>query len=308
MADDELSTALQRLVNDGVLDDAQVARVDAEVRPLLDEDDDGERLVDVLAYLGGALVLAAVGVIAAMSWDSLGPSGQVLLCVGGAVVLLVAAVLLETRRTNRLPSVLAALASGAAGLAASVAASWIRDDTIDGVNILYAAIGVAIVSVPAYVRWRGWPLVIATYSAGLLYVLYLLDLVDLDDRWGPVVLLTIYGFVFVGLGWLIPERNVAVTLGYAAIALAATIGAVSDETAWVGLILAVIVIAATFGLYAQTRFGGYATLGALTALVVPATAMATLTESALLVAGSLCLIGLSLIVAAVRTNRRTTAT
>ena len=169
MADDELSTALQRLVNDGVLDDAQVARVDAEVRPLLDEDDDGERLVDVLAYLGGALVLAAVGVIAAMSWDSLGPSGQVLLCVGGAVVLAgrssTAGVPANERR---LPSVLAALASGAAGLAASVAASWIRDDTIDNINVLYAAMGVAIVSLPAYVRWRGWPLVTATYSAGLL--------------------------------------------------------------------------------------------------------------------------------------------
>jgi hypothetical protein len=83
---------------------------------------------------------------------------------------------------------------------------------------------------------------------------------------------------------------------------------VSDDTAWVSLILAVIVIAATFGLYAQTRFGGYATLGALTALVVPALAMATLTESALLVAGSLCLIGLILIVAAIRASRRTPVT
>ena len=306
MPDDELSAVLQRLADDGVLDAAQVARVEAEIRPMLDEDD-GERLVDVLAYLGGALVLAAVGVIAAMSWDWLGPSGQVLLCVGGAAALLVAAVLLESRRGGRLASVLAALASGAAGLAASVAASWIRDDTIDNTNVLFAALGVAIVSLPSYLRWRGWALVAATYSAGLLVVLYLLDVIALDDVWGPLVLLTVYGFVVIGVGWLIPERHVAVTLGYAAVALGACIGAVSDDSAWVSLILAVIVIAATFGLYAQTRFGGYATLGALTALVVPALAMATLTESALLVAGSLCLIGLILIVAAIRTSRRTPA-
>lgn len=307
MPDDELSAVLQQLADEGVLDADQVARVDAEVRPLLDEDDDGERLVDVLAYLGGALVLAAVAVIAAMSWDSLGPSGQVILCVGGAVVLLVAAVLLESRRSSRLPSVLAALASGAAGLAASVAASWIRDDPIDNTNVLFAALGVVVVSLPSYLRWRGWALVAATYAAGLLVVLYLLDVISLDDVWGPLVLLSLYGFIVIGVGWLIPERNVAVTLGYAAIALAACIGAVSDDTAWVSLILAVMVIAATFGLYAQTRFGGYATLGALTALVVPALAMATLTESALLVAGSLCLIGLILIVAAIRTSRRTPA-
>jgi len=308
MPDDELSAALQRLADDGVLDATQLARVDAEVRPLLDDDEDGERLVDILAYLGGALVLAAVGVIAAMSWDSLGPSGQLLLCAGGAAVLLVAAVLLESRRTTRLPSVLAALASGAAGLAASVAASWIRDDTIDSSNVLFAALGVAVVSIPSYVRWRGWPLVTATYAAGLLLVLYFLDIGAFSDTWGPLVLLTVYGFVVSAVGWLIPERNVAVTLGYGSVALAAGIGAVSDETAWVSLILAVIVIAATFGLYAQTRFGGYATLGALTALVVPAVAMATVTQSALLVAASLCLVGLLLIVAAIRTNRRAATT
>ena len=112
----------------------------SRVRPLIDddEDDDGERLVDVLAYLGGALVLAAVGVIAAMAWDSLGPGAKSLLCAGGALVLLVrcgSAVGRRRTRTTRIPAMLAALASGAFGLAASVAASWIRDDTIDNDNM-----------------------------------------------------------------------------------------------------------------------------------------------------------------------------
>lgn len=313
MADDDLSDALQRLVDEGTLDDQQRTRVEAELRPLIDddEDDDGERLVDVLAYLGGALVLAAVGVIAAMAWDSLGPGGQVALCAGGALVLLVAAVLLSgtgRTRTTRIPAMLAALASGAFGLAASVAASWIRDDTIDNDNIVWSAVGVAVISLPAYVVWRGWPLVVAAYGAGMLLVLFLLDELALDDTWGPVVLLTVYGLIVVGIGWMLPERNVAVTLGFASLALAACIGAVSDDTAWIGLALAVVVIAATFGSYARTRFGGYATLGAVTALIVPAIAMATLTESALLVAASLSVVGLALIVAAIRTSRRSAHT
>ena len=160
------------------------------------------------------------------------------------------------------------------------------------------------VSLPSYARWRGWPLVTATFGAGLLVVLYLVDGQNLDGTWGPLGLLTVYGLVFIGIGQLIPERHVAVTLGYAGVAMAACIGAVDDETAAVALLLAVVVIAATFRLYARTRFGGYATLGALTALVVPAIALSTLTQSALLVAGSLCVIGIALIVAAIRTNHR----
>jgi uncharacterized membrane protein len=41
------------------------------------DDDRGGQLVEMLAYLGGALVLAAVCVIAAMSWDSFSRGGKV---------------------------------------------------------------------------------------------------------------------------------------------------------------------------------------------------------------------------------------
>jgi hypothetical protein len=325
MDPDPLSSAMRGLIADGTLDEAQARRVEAEVRPLLasaagaavdagpDEtatvdDDRGGRLVEMLAYLGGALVLAAVCVIVAMSWDSFSRSGKVGFSGVGAAILLAAAVTLKRLDpSSKLPpAVLAALASLASGLALGVALDGISSGSIDDPGLLGGATGIALISVPAYLAWQGWPLVLAMYPAGLLATIWGVgQLTDAASSTGAMLTLTAYGVIFAAVGWRIPERHVAGFLGSGTVFVAAATGGFERDSAWMALALGVALVVACFALFGRTRAAGYAVVGVLAALFVPAEAMSTLSGSAVLVAVVLCAVGLALIVGAVILNRKT---
>jgi uncharacterized membrane protein len=323
---DPLRIAMRALIADGTLDEAQARRVEDEMRPLLisatgasAEDpvpdapakvdhDRGSRLVEILAYLGGALVLAAVGVIVAMSWDSFTRAVKVGVSSGGAAILLGAAVTLKRLDpSSKVPSaVLAALASLSSGLALGVALDGISSDSIDDPGLLGGAAGIALISVPAYLAWRGWPLVLAIYPAGLLATIWGVGQVaDADSSTGAMLTLTAYGVIFAAVGWRIPERNMAGFLGSGTVFVAAANGGFERDSAWLALALGVVLVVACFTLFARTRAAGYAVVGVLTALFVPAEAMSTLSGSAVMVAALLCAVGLALIVGAVILNRKT---
>jgi len=324
---DPLSSALRGLIADGTLDEAQARRVEDEVRPLVDsatgasvadgsasdgtatvDDDRGGRLVEVLAYLGGAFVLAAVGVIATLSWDSFSRGGKVGFSGAGAAILLAAAVTLKRHdpSSKTPPAVLAALASLTSGLALGVALDGINSGSIDHPGVLGGAIGIALISVPAYLAWRGWPLVLATYPAGLLATIWGVDQATHGGgSTGTMWTLTAYGVIVAAVGWLIPERHLAGSLGAATVFVAAATGGAESASAWVALALGVAVVVACFALFARTKDAGYAIVGVLTALFVPAETMATLSGSAVLVAVVLCAVGITLIVGAVMLDRKT---
>jgi hypothetical protein len=322
----DLQAALDGLIHDGTLDRDQAAKVHEAVAPLLfdvraddgaddgadhgaDEQGSGERVVEVLAYVGGALVLAAAAVMTGLAWDDIGRSGQLLVTAGGALVLLAAAAVLggATRRRQTLRSVLAALAAGAAGLAGSVVARIeASDDAFDSTAVLYLSLGILVVAVPAYLFWRGSALVFAAYSGGFILTLWLVDQ-QVGPSWEAkdgLIGLVVYGLVVAGLGWLLPERDLALALALTSIAVAATIGSVDDATAWFALVLGLVVVAVAFALFSDTREGGFAAVGAISALIIPATSMATITESAVVVAVVLSVVGLALIAGAITTASR----
>lgn len=313
MPSDPIRAVLAGLIDDGTLTAGQAARVEAALRPVLPPSADAkdDRFGNLMAYLGGALVLAAVGVVATLSWHSLGRLGQVALCLGGAAVLLIAAVVLDRARDNRsrrstVSSLLAALAAPAGGLGVGVATDWLGPGGYNDYPILAGGLGALAMSLPAYVVWRGWPLMLAAWGAGVVVVAYLLS--NGPNSWessgGTLVAFALYGLVFSAAGWLFDDRHIAGTLGGAAIFIAAVGGSTSETWAPLGLGLGIALIAAAFSLFGASRYGGYAVVGTATALVVPAVAMAVLTKNAALVAGILGGVGLLLIVAAIRAAKR----
>ena len=323
---DPLSSVLRGLIAEGTLDKVQARRVEDEVRPLVSpatvasaddavshgtaavDDDRGGRLVEMLAYLGGALVLAAVCVIAAMSWDSFSRGGQVVFSCGGAAVLLTAAMVLKRLDPSSTipPTLLAALSSLAAGLALGLALDGINPNSLEDPGLLGGAMGIVLISVPAYLAWQGWPCVLATYLAGLLATIWgISQATDGAGSTGPMWTLTAYGLVVAAVGWQIPERHLAGSLGSGTVFVAAAIGGLDRDSAWMALALSVALVFTCFTLFARNRNAGYAIVGALAALFVPAAAMSTLSDSAVLVAVVLCVVGLTLIVGAVLVNRKT---
>jgi hypothetical protein len=318
MADDrELDSALARLISEGTLDPDQARRVHEAVGPLVAEargsqnaeGPSGERVVEVLAYIGGALVLAAVGVVAALLWDDIGTAGQTAGCLAATGLLLGAALALGggTVRRATLRSVLAAIAACSAGLAGSVIARVIADDELSETAILGGAIGLLVVAIPAYVRWRGKALVAACFAGGWMITLHTLS--TTGDGWDgvrPLVFFGAYGLVAWSIGWLIPERDFAISLALGAVALAAAITSINDDAGWWTLGVGIGVIVTSFALFAKYRYGGLAAVGAVTALFVPAVETYSITDSAVAVAVVLSGVGLVLIAGAVlmaRTRR-----
>lgn len=312
MVDQGLDRALERLVADGTLSPAQAGRVRDEVAPLVAAEPEplvtGERVVEVLAYVGGALVLAAVAVVASLTWDSLGRGGQVAACVTGSALLLATATVLggSSPRRHAIRGILASLAAVCAGLAGGVIGAVVADDEFATVTPLGFAIGLLAVALPAYALWRGAALVAAAFAGGLVLTLYLLDHTMPDDGGSAITMafLAGYGIVVCVLGGRLAERDVAVSLGLLTLFASTVAGGVAEGTAWFALVLAALVVTAAFTLFVQHRYPGYAGVGALTALIAPATAMSTITRSALVVAGVLSAVGVGLIAAAVAYGRR----
>jgi hypothetical protein len=314
MTDDGLESALARLMSDGTLDAEQARRVHTAVGPLIAEaradqepNNSGERVVEVLAYVGGALVIAAVGVIAALMWDELGRAGQIAGCLAAAAALLGAAFLLggDTRRRHTLRGVLAALAAAAAGLSGSVIARALADDDLAETATLGAALGVLAVAVPAYLLWRGPALVAAWFAGGWLIVLH--TLATTGSGWDdarPLIFFGAYGVVVWAIGWLVPEREVTLSLALATVAFGAAAVSFDDSTAWWALAVGLVVVIASFALFVQWRYAGLATVGALTALFVPAFAVSSISGNAVVVASVLSGVGLALIAGAIVYNRR----
>lgn len=82
MTTDPASRAVDALIAEGLLDDADRDRSLDVVRQALDEPTAPAKaglpkLVEVVAYLGGALVLAAGGLFLLLTWDELGQGGQI---------------------------------------------------------------------------------------------------------------------------------------------------------------------------------------------------------------------------------------
>jgi hypothetical protein len=147
--------------------------------------------------------------------------------------------------------------------------------------------------------------VAAWFAGGWLIVLHALTSTGAGwDGARPLIFFGAYGVVVWAIGWLVPEHQVTLSLALATMAFAAATGSFDDSTAWWALAAGLVVVVASFALFVQWRYAGLATVGALTALFVPAFAVASITGSALVVASVLSGAGLTLIAGAIVYNRR----
>ncbi|MEQ4209921.1 DUF2157 domain-containing protein [Actinopolymorpha sp. B9G3] len=327
---DPMRNALAGLVREGTLSEDQARRVGDVLRrsgvaPAQPRDvapERRERVVEVLSYLGGALVIGALILIVGLAWSDLNRAGKLAICGGATVLLLVAAMavggLVRTtmwptgrgepgsadsgnRQRDTLAATLGALGSGGAAFTVGVAID------VDGFRALVLpGVAMVIVAAASYVMWGRAPLVCAAFGGGLLIAIALIDM--RPQSWSALVLtgivLMVYGALWIGLGRILAERDVAGVLGGAIGLIGAELASIENDYAWVGLLLGLVGIAAMFAMFWTSRRWWYAVFGAAGALVIPPTALGVMFDNALLVGVVLLLIGVALIVGAVATLRR----
>jgi hypothetical protein len=321
--DSTLHEALERLVAEGRLDEIQARAVLDEVEHLgahptypsttrrapapAPPPERGERLVAMLTYLGGALVLGAVVVIASLLWRDLSQLSRVALSLAATATLLAVATALTPWShgaglpwrgpREALSSTLAAFAAATLGLAAGVT---FEDDPLlpGGLTGLVAAIGL-------YAVWRGYALVLAAFAGAATVLGWTIEHYEIYDSALAVSVLTIaFGVATVLVGRLVPEHLATDTAGSLAVVVGLQTMASWEHLAVYGLVASLAFIAVMFGLYLADRGPQFALVGGLGALILPTAALGTLTDSALAVGLTLLTVGLLLIVGAVFVVRR----
>lgn len=321
---DPLHAALARLVRDGTLSDAQARRVAEEMRTAgLGAATTGAHAgrsaaaVEVLSYLGAALVVGGLTLVVGLSWASLGLTGRLATCTAITALLLAVAALVGRwsdapfgPRRHVVASVLAVLASVAAGIAALQLPRALTDAgrTIDGGLWGAVAFGAAmtVVGMGAYLAWRAAPSLVAMFGGGLVVLMGVLTstTVDVDD-WGLVELaLFCYGAVWAVAARLFGASDTGAVLGGIAAATGAEMMALAGDHTLFGLGLGVLALGGMFALFWRTRRWWYAAIGVLTTLVVPPTAVAQTWHDGTLAAVVVLVIGVLLVVVALLAARR----
>lgn len=292
---DPLRAALRRLVDEGALSPAQAQRVDDELRtaglgmPPAGGPAHRSTAVEVLSYLGAALVIGGLTIAVSLSWSTLGLPGRLTVCAAITVLLLgVAGVVGRWHgapfgpRRDVVASVLAVLASVAAGIAAAQLPGALTEAgrTLDGGLWGSLAFGTAMAAVGlgAYLAWHAAPSVVAMFAGGAVVVVGVLTSRTVGHHEWPYVELGIFcygaAWVAVGLLRLVRTPHAAALLGGIAAATAAEILAADSDHALGGLALGVVTLGGMFALFWRTRRWWYAAAGILTTLVVPPTAAA----------------------------------
>lgn len=266
------------------------------------------KLVEVVAYLGGALVIAAGFLFLMQSWDDLGDVGQVTFLAVVALVLAVAgAVTLgsRARATNdirrRLSGTLLTGAALASGFAVGVAIEVSTDRSFDELYwpALAGGLVVAAVSAVAY-RFSSTAVGLVGMLGGTLTAaINLVDAVDGDESvWAGCA------FVTVGVVWLLltelgvfDQQTIARTLGVAVALFGAQVATFSGDQDWVGYLLTALVAAAGVGLYLVRLDWPYLAVAVIAVTLVVPEAVSDWTEGSLGVVGGVLVAGITLLAA-----------
>ncbi len=321
---DPLNAGLQQLVDEGTLSPQQAGRTAQVLAAALHSSSAGGHptgqpdhphranvLVEVAAYVGGALMLGGAGIIVGNLWRDIPRGGRIGLTVTVTVFLAVAGLILglhqgSLKRTDnpsrrRLSSALGALATGSAAAVGGL----VVDGRAEPLSIGVAAL---LVSVPLYVVLRGAPLLFASWLAGMVALWAVCDLIingtDANAARSDDVLLLVWSLALIGYGtlWLalalldvVTENEASAFLAAAAGLLGSEVLATQSDYAWVGLVLSVAVGAGIVVAYSRIRHWSLLLAGVLLALIVPATALATIFDNYLAPALALLIIGIALL-------------
>jgi hypothetical protein len=218
-------------------------------------------VLEVLGYVGGALVLGAVIMLGSFFWDDLGSTGRKLVAVASMVVpALGGAALIKGRARPELGRILLALACYAAGFAYLVIFEDQKFVVSSAIVVLTSAIGAVLLRSGAFLV-SGW-------SGGMLLACAVVfDLIDTPFGADPAkeAAYLAVGFLLVGsalaASGLLLSRTLAWSLaglsGWAAsIALQ---GAANGE--WLALLAATVVTAALLTAFVQTHRYAFAVIG-----------------------------------------------
>lgn len=316
MTNDAARRVADALVADGLVAPTDIDRAHAVVASVLGERREPAespsglpRLVEVLAYLGTALVLAAAGLFLAETWDELGGRGQVaalvvialVLAAAGTVTLAGAARHERSRSRARLASTLLTGASGVAALAVGRVLDLATDYDFDEVY-WPAAVGGFVFAVGSVLGYRVAPTALGqlgVYTGLVVGVETMLSAVDRHaTTWSGVVLLA------TGCGWVLlaelghfRETGFARVLGVLTALSGAQFLVIADEVAWLGYLLTAAVAGAGVALYLTRLDLAYLAVAVVAVTLVVPEAVTDWTDGSIGVIGAVLVAGLTLLAA-----------
>jgi Predicted membrane protein (DUF2157) len=276
---DRLEAQLTRLVEERVLtasqaqelaDAARADRLDGQsvatepasaLEPVPRSTARSSAVLEVLGYVGGALVLGAVIMLGSFFWDDLGSTGRKLVALASMLVPgLGGAALIKGRARPELGRILLALACYAAGFAYLVVFEDQKFVVSAAVVVLTSAIGAALLRSGAFLV-SGW-------SGGMLLVCAVVfDLIDTPVGVDPAkeAAYLAVGFLLVAVALAGSGLLLSPTLAWSLAGLsgwAASIalqGAANGE--WLSLFCATVVTAALLTAFVQTHRYVFAVIG-----------------------------------------------
>ncbi|MGW5194269.1 hypothetical protein ACWEOO_33785 [Kribbella sp. NPDC004138] len=261
-------------------------------------------LVEVLGYVGGALLLGAVALLTLANWGEMGRAARITTGTAAAVVLLGAAVVLALlRRREQLSSALAALGCCVAGFATYVA--------IEGETGRVAGVAIALALAAGGVWWLTQPsLLVATFGILAVGVLVITaDVLTPDTGSAPNSAgiagtgFIIVAFVFAMLG-LVRDQVTSWSLAGAAMFSSSICWLVQERGEIMALAVGTAGPAALLVAYGRTRRSAYAVVGCAILLVIWPTALYQLTDNLAGVAIGLVVASAVLLLAVLMLSRR----
>jgi hypothetical protein len=263
-------------------------------------------LVEVLGYVGGALLLGAVALLTVANWGEMGRAARVTTGTGAAILLLgAAAVLALLHRREQLSSALASLGCCVAGFATYVA--------VEGATGRVVGVALALVLAGLGLWWlAGSSLLVATF--GILAVGVLVITADvLTPDTGPDTNsagIAATGFILVAIVMamlgLVRDQLTAWSLAGAAMFSSSICWLVQDRGEIMALAVGTAGPAALLVAYARRGASTYAVVGCAILLVIWPTALYQLTDNVAGVGVGLVIASGVLLVAVLLLSRRRT--
>ncbi|HVD52932.1 MAG TPA: DUF2157 domain-containing protein [Propionibacteriaceae bacterium] len=218
-------------------------------------------VLEVLGYVGGALVLGAVIMLGSFFWDDLGSTGRKLVAVASVVVpALGGAALIKGRARPELGRILMALACYAAGFAYLVIFEDQKFVMSSAIVVLTSAIGAVLLRSGAFLV-SGW-------SGGMLLVCAVVfNLIDTPIGVDPAkeAAYLAVGFLLVGFALATSGLLLSRTLAWSLAGLSGWAASISLQGAangeWLALIAATVVTAALLTAFVQTHRYAFAVIG-----------------------------------------------
>jgi hypothetical protein len=271
-----LETQLARLVEEQVLTSTQAQqlvaaaradRLDGQAAPIESVARSGPRssaVLEVLGYVGGALVLGAVIMLGSFFWDDLGSTGRKLVAVASLVVpALGGAALVRGGARPELGRILLALACYAAGFAYLVVFDDRKFVVSAAIVVLTSAIGAVLLRSGAFLV-SGWSGAMLLVCAVVFNVIDSVETIGPDSAAVPVHLAI--GFLLVGLALtgsgLLLSRALAWSLaGLSGWAASIVLQMDAPHGEWLSLAVATLVTAALLTAFVLSRRYAYAVIG-----------------------------------------------